>query len=454
MVRLVRWVMSLYNHLYKAVFWLKDQKDGTGIYSRLAQLKREQFLTHDKIVDLQNTRLRELLKQAQDHSSYYRDLFRKHNVEITRDFDTTHLSRLPLLTRENLQNDRERILCDNAQNHFLNASGGSIGHPVNFYQDDRYRLHGQVSNLLFLSWMGIHPGDRTAVFWGALREFQDLSRYDRFMLKLNRVKQLNSFAMSEPLIEKFLDGINKVKPKYVYGYASSLHLVARHINLTKSLSFTPTAVHSSAEMLYDFQREEIEQAFGTKVYNFYGSREVNNIAAECPAHEGLHVFASGRIVEIVDDDGQPVPDGTVGNVAVTDLANYAFPFVRYLIGDMAVKKAAPCSCGRGYPLLEQIKGRSSDMIVVNGKYIHGAFFTLLFHGKPEITQFQLIQEDDQTLRLLLVSKEKEPEVEGILSEIRRMTGANVRIDIELTDYIPPTPSGKHRFTISRLREAR
>ena len=315
-----------------------------------------------------------------------------------------------------------------------------------------YRLLSRVNELLFLSWLGIHLSDRTAVFWGAMREFEELSRYDKLILKLYRIKQLNSFSMTDRLIAEFLDEINKFRPKYVYGYASSLHLIAQHINRVKKLTFIPVAVRSSAEALYDFQRQEIERAFQAPVYNLYGSREVNYVAAECPAHEGLHLFASSRIVEIVDDDGQPVPDGTAGNVAVTDLTNYAFPFIRYLIGDVAIKKATPCSCGKGYPLLESIQGRSNDMLIVNGKYLHGAFFTLLFYGRPQFTQFQVIQEDENTLRLLLVSKEKEPALDDLLAEIRRKTGSDIRIEVELTDHIPPSPSGKYRFTISRLHE--
>jgi phenylacetate-CoA ligase len=446
--------MSLYNHLHKMVFRLKDLKDGSGIYSLLAQLKREQFLPYDKIVDLQSARLRNLLQQAQSHSPYYQSLFEKHNIEISDAFDVLQLKLLPLLQRQDLQNELDKILCNNVQDPFLDSSGGSTGHPVNFYHDDRYRNHGQASSLLFLSWIGVRPGDKTAIFWGADREFKDLSRYDRLMLKINRIKQLNSFSMSEQLIEQFLNEINRFKPRYVYGYASSLYLVARHINQTRPLSFTPAAVRSSAEMLYDFQREEIERAFQAQVYNFYGSREVNNIAAECPTHEGLHVFASTRIVEIVNDNGTPVADGTPGNIAVTDLTNYAFPFIRYVTGDMAVKKSSPCSCRRGYPLLERIQGRSSDMIVINGKYIHGEFFTHLFYGKPEIAQFQLIQEDERHLKLLVVSREKQARLDDILAAIHRKVGDEVSIAVEFTDNIPPAPSGKYRFTVSRLREAR
>lgn len=94
------------------------------------------------------------------------------------------------------------------------------------------------------------------------------------------------------------------------------------------------------------------------------------------------------------------------------------------------------------------------MIVINGKYIHGEFFTHLFYGKPEIAQFQLIQEDERHLRLLVVGREKQPRLDDILTAMQRKVGGEVNIAVEFTDNIPPAPSGKYRFTISRLREAR
>jgi phenylacetate-CoA ligase len=344
----------------------------------------------------------------------------------------------------------KNLICDDAQNPIPNSSGGSTGNPVNFYQDERYINYARAANLLFTEWMGIRSGDKTAVFWGADRDFKEQSARVKTWARFDRVVALNSFAMSQSEILKFLERLNKLKPRYIQGYAGSLYLVAKIVNESYPLTFTPAAIRSAAEMLYDFQRQEIEKAFNSRVFNFYGSREVNNLATECSAHEGLHIFSSGRVVEIVDDNGKPVPDGIAGQIAVTDLTNFAFPFIRYLNGDIAVKSPKPCSCGRGYPLLEKIQGRTSDMIVIDGQYIHGEYFTHLFYKKPDIRQFQVIQEKDGTLRILVVSYNPEAGISDIVTKIREKVGSNVRISVEYVDRIAPTDSGKYRFTISRL----
>ena len=442
--------MSFYCRLFDLSFRLRDYLKETGVYSLYDQLKEEQFLPYERIAQLQSERLQHLLRRAQKHSPYYRHLFRKHNIEIDERFDMSRLRALPLLRRENLQESIDDILCEDAHHVRRNSSGGSTGNPVNFYQDDTYARWSEAQNLLFYSWLGVQPGEKTAVFWGADRDLKDLSLNDRLFNRIHRLKQLNSFSMTEENLSGFIDELNKYRPRYVYGYSSSLSLAAQFINKSKPLTFTPLSVRSSAEMLYVHQRNEIERAFGARVYNSYGSREVNNMAAECSVHDGLHIFASGRIVEVVDHNGIPVPDGTMGNIVVTDVTNMAFPFIRYLIGDVAVKRREPCSCGRGYPLLVKIEGRSSDMIVVNGQYIHGEFFTHLFYDRRGIKRFQLVQEDTNHLRLRVVSHDNRLDLDDILTSIHERVGKGVTIELEYTDTIPPTPSGKYRFTISKL----
>ena len=91
-------------------------------------------------------------------------------------------------------------------------------------------------------------------------------------------------------------------------------------------------------------RADIEEAFGTKVYNFYGSREVSNLAGECK--KGLmHTFDFWNYLEVLDDNNQPVKEGEEGKVVVTNLVNYSMPLIRYEIGDLALRGPAQCTCG-------------------------------------------------------------------------------------------------------------
>ncbi len=443
--------MSVYSHLFSLALRTKDKLKGNGIYPLYDQLLKEQYLPIDELQQLQNTRLQKVMVRAKEASTFYQQRFSDVGIDDPEHFDIGNLNTIPMLTRSDLQEHAQDILTVPPASAVANSTGGSTGEPVVFYQSKDYTLWSEAFHLVSLSWMNIRTGDRTGVFWGADRDLSNLSASDKLYFRMYRIRQLNSFSMSEEQIDSFLSELDQFKPKYIYGYASSLYEVAKRINNGRNIHFRPRAIRSSAEVLFDYQRQEIEKAFQTKVFNFYGSREINNLAGECSEHHGLHILASGRIIEIVDENGRLVNEGETGYIVVTDLTNIAFPFIRYQIGDMGQLSSRRCKCGRTYPMLENITGRSSDMIVVNGQIIHGEYFTHLFYHQPDVKQFQLIQEAEQELKLLIVSEKRDIDTNAIREQILEKVGAGVLLTIETVDKIPPTVSGKHRFTICKLK---
>jgi phenylacetate-CoA ligase len=446
--------MSLYTIIYGAYLRGRALLSSDNRYKLFAELSREQWLPRHEIKNLQRTRLQELLRHAAAKSPFHEKRLAKVSVIQDDSFRLSDLSKLPLLTREDLQNNLDTILCREAGPVEKDATGGSTGHPVNFYHDVAYQTFSDACELLFMSWMGVAFGDRTAVFWGADRDFKELSLKERLARDAKRVLSLNSFDMTAERLDDFLRQIETYRPSYIIGYASSLHLAAKAMNESGMYEIKPRAVRSAAEMLYDFQRREIESAFRTPLYNFYGSREVSHLAAECSEHTGMHIFSSGRIIEVVDDRGQSLPSGETGYLAVTDLTNRDFPFIRYLNGDMGSLREDVCPCGRGYHLLDNLAGRSSDIIHLNGKYIHGEFFTHLFYGRPEVKQFQAVQETANRLVIRIVTRGDNFDSAPILTAIREMVGEETELSVKLVDEIPPTSSGKYRFTVNNMNSTK
>ena len=117
------------------------------------------------------------------------------------------------------------------------------------------------------------------------------------------------------------------------------------------------AIFCTGEVLYDHQRELISETFGVPVANGYGARDAGFIAHECPAGK-MHIAAEHVIVEILDESGQSVPKGEVGEIVITNLDGYAMPFIRYKTGDLGALADEQCPCGRGLPLMKEI-GRAS-----------------------------------------------------------------------------------------------
>ena len=151
--------------------------------------------------------------------------------------------------------------------------------------------------------------------------------------------------------------------------------------------------------------------------------------------------------------GGPVSNGEPGSVVVTDLTNYAMPFIRYQIGDIAVPDTQPCPCGINLPLIRDIKGRLSDVILTpDRRYIFADDIAEIFYPMVEIRQFQVIQHRLNAITVMLVKKAG---VGGEINQyvknrIQEAIGENIEVSLQVVDHIPLLSSGKHRICISEI----
>ena len=208
----------------------------------------------------------------------------------------------------------------------------------------------------------------------------------------------------------------------------------------------------TSERLYDEQRQQISKTFGCRVANGYGGRDAGFIAHECP-QGGMHITAEDIVVEIVDQQGVPLPDGEAGEIVITHLATAAFPFIRYRTGDVGVLDNKTCSCGRGLPLLKEIQGRSTDFLIAqNGSVMHGLALIYILRDLPQVRNFKIVQESLDLTRVLLVlagglgSELTDEIVRGFKARL----GQEVEIVIEEVAEIPAEKSGKFRYVVSKV----
>ncbi len=213
---------------------------------------------------------------------------------------------------------------------------------------------------------------------------------------------------------------------------------------------------STAETLTSHRRNVIEDAFGSRVYNFYGAKEAPSIAAEC--REGsMHVFSFNNLVEVLDKDGNPALDGSLGRVVITPLHNYAMPLIRYEIGDMASARTGKCRCGSSLPLLGDVSGRLTEFVVrEDGGLVDGNMFEGIFHDFKRIKEFQVVQEDYNQLRILISLQEgvkpADVDIDSMRENLLHIVGRSFRIRWEFVDEVPKPSSGKHLYVRSLVLE--
>jgi len=259
-------------------------------------------------------------------------------------------------------------------------------------------------------------------------------------------------------VKKNVDEINKFKPITIVGYPSALHFLALEIEKNNlQLTHLPKGVISAGETLHLHQREIIEKVFKTQVYNRYGSREFGHIANECLAHEGLHYNADDLIIEIVDEKGMVCKSGQIGRLIITDLNNYAFPLIRYDIGDLgSMSSSENCCCGCTFPKLSAIEGRTFDIIYgINGNKVSGTFWTLSFRNKIQgVDAFQIRQFLNYDILINIKTNKQFNELEN--KKIRQLISENLgeKINITINDVteFEYTKTGKFNWISSELNK--
>jgi phenylacetate-CoA ligase len=246
--------------------------------------------------------------------------------------------------------------------------------------------------------------------------------------------------------------------KCIFGYPSSIALLSQMAERAGHdlASLGVAVVFCTAEVLYDHQKATISRAFGgVPVVNGYGSREGGFIAHECPAGR-MHITSENVIVEFIKD-GTPVAPGEDGEIVVTHLDNHAMPFIRYRTGDVGQPSTEICPCGRGLEVMKVVKGRSTDFVVTpDGRWVHGLGLIYVVREVPGVRQYQIIQDDVDAIRVLLVlDSDFPPDGERQIQEgFTKRLGIEVRVSVEQVTELRQDPSGKFRFVISKVAQDR
>ncbi|MGB5834333.1 MAG: phenylacetate--CoA ligase family protein [Thiohalocapsa sp.] len=418
------------------------------------ELERTQWLSPAELHDYQCGRLQRFIADVYGKVPYYRCLFDHHGIDPRDISDAGKLQCLPLLDKPTIRAHTDSLKAADAANLARFNTGGSSGEPLVFYIGKERVSHDVAAKWRATRWWDVDIGDREIVVWGSLIELGAQDRIRMLRDKLLRTRLLPAFEFSPQNLTRFVDEIQGFRPRMLFGYPSSLALIARHAeSMGRPLSALGISVaFVTSERLYDDQQVDIERVFGCRVANGYGGRDAGFIAHACP--EGnLHITNEDVIVEIVDAQGINLPAGEPGEIVVTHLATRDFPFIRYRTGDIGAVGRAGCSCGRGLSLLERLDGRTTDLVVArDGTVMHGLALIYVLREIPAIDQFKIVQESIDRTRILIKPSAPidDPTANAIVAQFQRRLGATVSIIIERVDEIPRERSGKFRYVVSEL----
>lgn len=445
--------------VFSKVAWHAYNTHRKGFFYR-SQLSKTAALFNaprETILSFQRERLKQLIQHAVCTTPYYRALFKDFGLKLSDllreiNADSIDISKILPLEKQAVRKQLKNLCSElfPPYQRIENATGGSTGTPLQFYQDRTYWNQRNFSVYYFDRWAGWDFGEPQLIIWGALSDVND---DDYWKQNLNRFWRnqhwLNGFHLSDSAMHTTFKKMQRWQPKTILAYPSSLYQFAKFIS---DNNFTPKwklkGIISSAEMLHPHYRSFAETVFDTKIYNRYGGREVGLIAMEC-AEGRMHINCRDIYLEVDSEDPYTKP----GDLLVTQLNNYTMPFIRYRIGDIGRLSDEMCPCGNQLPILGELLGRSTATFKTkDGTLIHGGYFTQQFYNIVGVNQFQLIQETfEKCVLKLVVNEQWTAETSNhIVQKIQDVLGAEVSVKIEFVDEIPLPKSGKREFTISKV----
>ncbi len=337
-------------------------------------------------------------------------------------------------------------------------TSGSTGMPLRFLWSEMASTATRMQMERYFVWHGIDPAGRFA----DIRLVSDRDDYIETPFKGWSIRSADGEHLRFPVhrpMEDQIRWLGTFRPNYLRTYPSHAVALAAAIR-DAQLDLPLDAVFTVGEVLTEDARRDIGEALARdgkpmRVLDIYACQEAGKLALVCPAGH-YHVCAESVLLEIVDDEGEPVGPGGEGWIAITTLFNFAMPLIRYLIGDRAIAGSPePCACGRTLPRIERILGRARNRFILpDGRaYWPSGELALAMRRFVPFRQFQMVQTERGLIELRYVPAENEGSVDeaGLAALVHRRVHPEVTVGLKPVSEIPRSAGGKYEDFICLAR---
>jgi len=422
---------------------------GTFIHA-YTLLRESQWWGKEKLEEYQLRELKKLLIHAFENVPYYTKLFNKINLKPEDINSFQDLQKIPYLTKEIVRKNLKTLKATNYPEHRFEdiSTGGSTGQPLRFYVEKGYwRSRLLAYGIIQRKWTGRSFFDKCLSLTGKTHFAYQQS---------GRTLVLSSFYLNDDYLALFIQKIRKFKPKHILGYPSAITNLAVYMKKKNLEKFSNVkSILCYAETLYEWQRDLIEEIFQCRVFDTYSLREQVALGSTCRYSNYLHMFPEFGLFEIIGKDGKSVKkEGEIGEIVGTGFHTYIFPFIRYRTGDIGVYTSKKCQCGRNYPLLKRIEGRTQEFIISKTYQIIPltGVYELVARCSTNVIEYQLYQDTPGEIVIKIIKGKNYSENDSIniKKNFQKRLGAEFSIKIDFVDQITRTKMGKYQFLIQKL----
>jgi phenylacetate-CoA ligase len=419
----------------------------TALLAELQVTERQSF---DALAALQHQRLELLTGHLERHSGQFRSRLRAAGVTRGGLLAPGGLSRLPVLTRRDLQNAAD-LYCDTVpaghEPTYETQTSGSTGEPVVVRRTMRNAMDWMAASIREHLW---HRRDFSMPFCSIRAHFNEPVLCQDWGPPANWLFQTGPL-LGIPVttdIDRQIELIRDFKPHILLIYPSNL---AALINRGTDLPSVRQIV-TTGETLSPQTRSDAGRLFGA-VADIYSSQEMGSIAIQCPDSTLYHVMGENLILEVLNGDGTACREGETGRVVATDLRNFATPLVRYDLGDLA-EVGPPCACGRTLPTLSRIVGRERNLVLMPDGTRHWPLVGFShFRAIAPVMQYQFIQHGRHSIEFRLVTQRplSTGEETALAACVQKSLGFSFAVQFTyFEERIPSGANGKFEEFICRI----
>ena len=421
----------------------------------LWKIKKAQRLSPSELEELQNRKLRTIVKHAYENVPYYHELFNSAKLKPEDIKTKEDLVKVPITTKKIFQRlpITKLVAKDVDINKCIKCrTSGSTGEPLNVFLNKRelsyrvamqtrvYGLNLTEKKVNILDCTHLPPQGSPATIFKKLKQCLNyLGLWRRYYFSL--------FEEPSELVSK----LSEIKPDVIETQPSTLKLISEFVRENNITGISPKSIFTRAELLSREDRKQIETVFGTKLTDLYGIVEFGIVAWECDRHQGYHINSDIVLVEAIKNNQQVY--GEEGEMVCTDLINYTMPLIRYAVEDIVILSKEKHNCGRNFPLIRLIEGRSNDFVTLpSGKILPPILLIITLEKIEGISQFKLVQENINVFDVQIVKGQnfKETTIEEVKRVLTEILDRKTRINVNIVSEIPREKSGKVRPIVSKI----
>jgi len=353
-----------------------------------------------RINRLQHKKLREVLVYLNNNSAYYHELFTKHNIDINSIRTIADLKIIPPTEKEHIQSENDRFLCvPKTKIIEYTSTSGTLGSPVTIAltENDLQRLaYNEFCS--FTCADGV-PEDIYQLMLTLDRQFMAGMAYYSGIRKLGA--GLIRVGPGVPSLQ--WETINRLKPTAIVAVPSfilKLIAYAKEHSIDINASSVKKAICigeniRNTDFSLNVLGKKITDAWNIQLFSTYASTEMQTAFTECNKGKGGHLNPELLIVELLDDNNQPVEAGKPGEVTITTLDVEGMPLLRYKTGDICIADNEPCGCGRNSLRLSPVIGRKKQMIKFKGTTLFAPALFDLLNGMENIRDYVVEVESNE-----------------------------------------------------------